>query len=212
MDWRSWHDGYLDPSSDLSQRLQVVQRRIREVLDAAPPGPIRFVSACAGQGGDVAGAATGHPRAADLVGALVEFDDGNCAVARAALARAGLGPSVRVVQGDAGVTDAYEPYTPADLVLLCGVFGNVSDADVRRTIEAVPSLCAPAATVIWTRHRKDPDLTLAIRSWFTGAGFAQTGFTSPGPGRFAVGSCRLTRPPRALEPGARLFTFLAPAP
>ena len=38
---------------------------------------------------------------------------------------------------------------PAD-VLLCGIFGNVSDRDIRRTVRAAPALCRAGATVIWT--------------------------------------------------------------
>lgn len=82
---------------------------------------------------------------------------------RARRAAQGVAARVEVRQGDAAQSDAYVGAVPADLVLLCGIFGNVSDADVRRTIEAAPQLCAPRAEVIWTRHRRDPDLTPSIR-------------------------------------------------
>ncbi len=36
----------------------------------------------------------------------------------------------------------------APLVLMAGVFGNITDDDVHRTIQALPPLCAPQATVI----------------------------------------------------------------
>jgi hypothetical protein len=42
---------------------------------------------------------------------------------------------------------------PADVLLLCGIFGNVSDGDIRRTVQAVPALCRAGATVIWARPR-----------------------------------------------------------
>lgn len=41
---------------------------------------------------------------------------------------------VVVVCGDASVTSAYVGAVPADLVLLCGIFGNISDADIRATV------------------------------------------------------------------------------
>jgi hypothetical protein len=52
-DWTRWHDDYDDPESHLSTRLRVVQRRLGGTLDAARPGALRLISACAGQGRDV---------------------------------------------------------------------------------------------------------------------------------------------------------------
>src|SRR2546429_389313 len=62
MDWSEWHRAYDEPGSNLSQRLRIVQARIREVLDAAPPGPITAVSICAGQGRDLLEVLAVHPR------------------------------------------------------------------------------------------------------------------------------------------------------
>jgi hypothetical protein len=50
-----------------------------------------LVSACAGQGGDVVGALDGHPRAADVTGRLVEWDEDNVIAAREALLASGCG-------------------------------------------------------------------------------------------------------------------------
>jgi hypothetical protein len=36
-----------------------------------------------------------------------------------------------VICTDAGVTDVYAGAVPADLLLVCGVFGNIGDADVQ---------------------------------------------------------------------------------
>jgi len=41
-------------------------------------------------------------------------------------------------------------------VLVCGVFGNTTDDDVRRTIGYYAQLCAHGGTVVWTRNRRDP--------------------------------------------------------
>jgi hypothetical protein len=35
------------------------------------------------------------------------------------------------------------------LVLVCGVFGNISAKDIEGTIARLPQLCADGATVIW---------------------------------------------------------------
>jgi hypothetical protein len=48
-------------------------------------------------------------------------------------------------------------FRPADLILLCGVFGNISQGDIANTINHLPQLSAEHATVIWTRHRHPPE-------------------------------------------------------
>src|SRR3954469_5738013 len=180
-DWQAWHGAYADPSSGLSQRLAAVQDAIRSSLRSQPAGPVRMLSMCAGQGHDVVGALADDPRRADVTGFLVELDPDNAALAADAIQQAGLtGLDVRVA--DAGRTDSYVDAVPADLLLVCGVFGNVPDRDVLATIDALPALSAERATVIWTRHRREPDLTPTIRRAFSMVGFQEQGFTSAGPG------------------------------
>ena len=205
-DWRAWHDPYDNPTSSLSKRLAIVQRYIKEDLDRRPPGPIRAVSMCAGQGRDLIGALAGHPRRADVTARLVELDAENADRARRDAAGAGL-DGVEVVTGDAAQTDAYLDAVPADLVLACGVFGNISDADIRRTVFALPQFCAPAATVIWTRHRNAPDVTPTVRSWFEEAGFTEIAFEAPEGIVQTVGVNRLAVAPQRLQRGERLFQF-----
>lgn len=205
-DWQRWHDPYRDPSSDLSRRLGIVQGRIRAWADAQPAGPLRILSVCAGQGHDVVGALGQHERRRDATGLLVELIPENVAAANAALSDAGLF-GLEAVVGDAGNTSTLAAGTPAGLILLCGVFGNVPDRDVERTVAALPMLCAEGATIVWTRHRRDPDLTPSIRDWFEKAGFEEVGFSSPGPNRFAVGEHRLVAPPGRFDPNQTLFTF-----
>ena len=79
-----------------------------------------------------------------------------------------------------------------DVVLVCGVFGNVCDDDIRGTVRAPPTLCVPGATVIWTRHRHPPDLTVDIRRWFGEAGYEEIGFVGSEEQFFGVGAHRLT--------------------
>jgi hypothetical protein len=141
-----------------------------------------------------------------VTGLLVELDPDNVAAANAALSDAGLF-GVRAVVGDAGRTSSYDEAVAADLVLVCGVFGNISDEDVRRTIDELPALCADGATVIWTRHRRQPDLTPSIRDWLGAAGYDELRFGSPGPDRYAVGVHRLVDPPQPFRPGVRMFAF-----
>jgi hypothetical protein len=206
-DWLEWHAPYDDPASPLSQRLALVQGHLRTALDRCPVGPVRIISMCAGQGRDVIGVLDGHPRRHDVRARLVEWDERNAAVASAAAARAGL-TGVEIVRADAGRTDAYRTAVPAEIVVACGVFGNISDDDIAATVAHLPSLCAAGATVIWTRHRRPPDLTPSIRGWFEQAGFAEDGFDAPGRLFIGVGAHRLVAAPRPFEPDRRLFEFV----
>ncbi len=70
--WIRWHTPYDDPGSSLSRRLAVVQRRLRDALDGAPPGPVRLISLCSGQGRDVIEVLADHPRRTDVTARLVE--------------------------------------------------------------------------------------------------------------------------------------------
>lgn len=204
-DWHAWHEAYDDRDSDLSRRLEVVRERIARILDAAPPGEIKVLSICAGQGRDLFGALEGHPRRGDVRALLVELDPRNAAAAREHAARLGLDGSA-VLVADASLTSQYQALAPADVVLCCGVFGNITARDIQRTIGHLAALCRPGGTVVWTRHREEPDLVPAVCDWFAEDGFTLE-FVTP-PGRIAVGVHRYTGQPRRLVPGARMFTFV----
>ncbi len=205
--WIRWHERYDDPSSSLSRRLAVVQRRLREALDNAPPGPVRLISMCAGQGRDVIGVLTRHRRQREVCARLVEIDHSLAQQAKQAAAHAGLA-SVEVVEGDASTTSAYAGAVPADVVLVCGVFGNVSASDIRATVHELRRLTADGATVIWTRHRRPPDLTPAIRGWFTESGFDEVAFDTEDDWAFGVGTNRLAARSLEFRPERRMFTFV----
>lgn len=191
----------------------MVQGHIRRALSERPPGPIRVVSLCAGQGLDLLGVLADHPRRYDVSGRMVELDPRNVAIALDGVAATGLS-TVEVVTGDAAVTDAYAGAVPADLVLCCGVFGNISHEDIAHTVATLPQLCAPEAVVVWTRHRGEPDATPQIRAWFAQAGFEERGFDSGSPEadgeRFGVGCHVLREAPRPLRTGVRMFSFVKP--
>jgi hypothetical protein len=201
-DWAAWHDDYDSPESELSRRLAIVQGRIRDALDAQPPGPVRILSMCAGQGRDLIGVLDGHPRRDDVRARLVELDPRNVAVAKET-APAG----VEVVAGDAALTAAYDGLVPVDIALVCGVFGNVSDDDIRHTVRQLPMLCRPGATVVWTRHVEPPDLTPAIRGWFAESGFEEVAFDTETGAWFGVGTHRFAGEPQPYRPDVRLFKF-----
>ena len=95
---------------------------------------------------------------------------------------------------------------PADLVLVCGVFGNITDADIERTVGYCTQLCAHGGTVVWTRGRWAPDLLPQICDWFADRGFEQLWVSDPAAG-FGVAAHRFAGTPVPLDPGVRLFTF-----
>ncbi|MEV1146984.1 class I SAM-dependent methyltransferase [Micromonospora sp. NPDC049799] len=205
-DWYAWHEDYDDPESALTRRLREVRRRVREALDHAPPGPLRAVSLCAGQGRDLVPVLAAHPRRDDVTARLVELDRRNAEIARTAVDAAGL-TGVEVVVGDAARTDLYADLAPADLVLVCGVFGNISDADIRTTVRHCAALCATGGTVLWTRHRNSPDLVPTIAEWYAEEGFTPVAVSTPADG-VGVGVHRFTGTPRPLQRGARMFAFV----
>jgi hypothetical protein len=205
-EWVEWHRQY-GSSGMLAGRLREVQTLIRAALTERPPGPVRVISMCAGDGRDLLGALADHPRRRDVRARLVELTPELVALGRREAERQGLA-GVKFVEGDASVERAYAGAVPADLVLVCGVFGNIRDEDVRGTVRHLPELCAPDATVIWTRGRFEPDLTPTIRTWFRESGFSEVSFvTIPGT-TASVGVNRLAIAPRRLRPRVRLFTFL----
>jgi hypothetical protein len=203
MDWVAWHTDY-ESDSPLRRRLEIVQRHIVTALDRIEHSPARVISMCAGEARDLRGALQQVARR-DLVGRLVELDPGLASLARAGLAGLGVA-GIEVVAGDAGEMGAYRGAAPADLVLECGVFGNISDADVERTVRASAALCAPGATLIWTRHRRPPDLTTAVRHWFEESGFTEIAFEPVPDSNGSVGVARYDGPLVALADGP-LFTF-----
>jgi hypothetical protein len=225
--WVRWHAPYDDPASGLSRRLSSVQSMVRAALDELPsdgthPGPIRIVSLCAGQGRDVIDVVATHPRGPEVSALLVELDPALVAFARdraaaAGVAAAGAGADsgaggmagrIRVVEGDAAQARLYAEDVPADIVLVCGVFGNISAADITRTIQAMRGFCAPGGHVVWTRHRRPPDLTVAIRADFAEAGFTELAFDAPERTMMTIGHHRLDGAPVPFDPDQVLFDFV----
>lgn len=108
----------------------------------------QLVSLCAGQGHDVVGVLEHHLRRDEVAAVLVEADPRNAELGRRRAAAAGLA-QVEVREADASRLESFADALPADVLLLCGIFGNVSEADIERTAAAAPALCAAGATVIF---------------------------------------------------------------
>jgi hypothetical protein len=233
--WERWHAAYDDPASPLSERLRLVQKMVRGTLDdmapngrgdMAPGGrgdgsagsggrepgePIRIISLCAGQGRDVIDVLATHPQAPEVEALLVELDPALAEFARRRAAEAGLGDRVRVEEGDASLCQWYARSVPADLVLVCGIFGNITGEDISATIRALPAFLRPGGTVVWTRHRRPPDATPGIRAEFAEAGFTEVAFDAPDGFILGTGRHRLDGDPGVFgpfDPERRLFDFV----
>lgn len=207
VDWVAWHSPYSDPNSALSRRLAIVQTQIRSRLLEAQEAPIQVISLCAGQGRDLLDVLESLPASRDINALLIENDARNVKVTSDRIRQLGLA-NVDIRCADAGNTDSYVGATPADLVILCGVFGNISDEDIFKTIAYLPHLCARDATVIWTRSRRAPDITPRLREAFESNGFRELAFIAPERDLFSVGVHRFSGRFAQLTAGEQLFTFL----
>ena len=205
-DWHVWHRAYDDPESWQARRLITVRERIRDALDAAPPGPVAVLALAAGEGRDLLPVLAEHPRRDEVTALLVELDPRNADAARAAARDLGL-PGVQVITGDAALTDHYLDVAPADLVLICGLFPHITDDDIRTVIEHAASFTKRGGTVVWTRHRREPDLVPRISAWFAARSFAEIWISDPAV-EFAVGAHRHLADPPPVVAGVKLFTFV----
>ncbi len=210
MDWQAWHRDYDDPGSPVSRRLGEVRSRLASALDAVPGRP-RLLNLCAGDARDTVPVLAALDRPVDAC--AVELDPSLAEAARRAASEAGVRLDVRT--GDAADPATYADQLPVDVLLLVGLFGNISDVDGETTIRAVASMLAPGGTVIWSRSdrfRSEPthdyaDPAAWLRDRFEAAGFETVEYLVPDEGHWRLGVSRLAVPSPAQLP-ERLFTFV----
>ena len=156
---------------------------------------MRLLSLCAGDGRDTIPVLAARPDL-EVDACLVELDPELADAARSAAADAGLDLEVRTA--DAGSFDAIRDRMMGDVLMLCGIFGNLSDADVAHCVDASRGLVRPGGTVIWTRGSRVPedpteqsgDPAEWVRGLFTAAGFEEVAFVAPTDASYRVGMCR----------------------
>ncbi len=205
-DYEQWHRFYDNPASGMSWRLRMVQQWLRSAFDQSA-GEVRVLSLCSGDGRDVIETLAGRPDADRVRVTLVEAHPDIAARARDTARAVGVAVDVRTA--DAGLTDTVADVTPVDLLLLVGIFGNINEADIEATIRTVPSLCAPGATVLWSRGRLRGDINDPIRGWFGDVGCSELDYATSDEteSRPALGLVRFDGTPQPLEPGRTIFTF-----
>lgn len=209
-DWHAWHQEYADPTSSLSRRLEEVRLQLAALLERGS-GTVRLLSLCSGDGRDAIPVVSGAERHVDVT--LVELDEELVRSATQDAAEVGLAVDVRAA--DAGAAATWSDVLPVDVLMLCGVFGNITDADVERTVAAARSMLAPGGVVIWTRgnrvpgdptrHKDDP--AERVRRLFLAAGFDEVAFVKPADASYRVGVDRLPEPSTEPLP-ERLFSFV----
>jgi hypothetical protein len=192
-DWVRWHGAYEDPESPLSRRLSIVVDFLGRALEASPRLAPVVLSLCAGEGRDVVDALACSDRVAAKA-VLVELDGALADRARARAAAAGL-RTVEVRRADAGRFSSFSDVAPVDVLLLCGVFGNMEHAEVRPLIGLVPRLVTSGGHVVWTRGASEPDRRGEVRAWFADAGMQEIDFVGA-PEPFGVGLNKTGRPRR----------------
>ena len=208
--WRVWSDWPQEVYQQQSyqQRLWIVQEHFAKCLDNVPCGPVRVLSLCAGDGRDVIGVLSSHPRRTDVTGWLVESSRQSIAIGACHAASAGLERTVNFLCGDATLYATYKDIAPADIVLVCGVWGHVA-ADQRALLVAgIASLCKSDGVVIWTRGL-GPNMNRLqeIQSHFAGLDWDKVRVSNTPDQRWAVATYRYSGPTHQLLKSGRLFRF-----
>ena len=182
-DWHAWYAEYDDPESSLSRRLAVVRSELAGVL-AARTAPVTLLSLCAGDGRDTLPVLAAADTQVSAV--LVELDPDLAETARREAAALGLDVDVRT--DDAGLVAAWLDVVPVDVLMMCGVLGNVSDDDARRIVTGAALMLQRGGTMIWTRSdRGSEDPSEWVRSLLLEAGWEERSFVRPDDASYRVG-------------------------
>ncbi len=212
-DWTEWHRHYSD--AGLTQRLQLTHDHLHQALAAAPgdaTGVVRLVSICAGEGRDVLPVLADQRSQRRVRALLLEQDQTVAAKARSNIAGLGL-EDVEVRLADAGALRTFAEIAPIDLLVMSGVFGNITLEDAQQTVAAIPGLLAAGGLILWTRSRSTdgPDRSAELQSSFLERGFAEVSCAITPDGSFRVGIHRLgpdAAPKRTWD--GRMFSFRGP--
>lgn len=213
-DWNEWHHVYDSPNAKFAQRLATTHALLAEILNDRPPGAITVIDVCAGQGRVTLPLVLTHPRGADIHAILIDADAQCCDEARAFAAEHALA-HVDVIHGDAGVSDTYVGCARGDIVIFSGVIRYLSRRDLKRTMRALPQLCTPAATVVWSQCGDRYISIAGVRRTLASAGFREVALrdhsgTAMRRASGFVGAACMTTNASPLVPGVRWFQFRAP--
>ncbi|MCU0542756.1 MAG: class I SAM-dependent methyltransferase family protein [Oscillatoriaceae cyanobacterium Prado104] len=207
-DWFEWHDLY-QTQDVLQQRLEIVQKYISDSLDAAPKGTIQVVSACSGDGRDLLGVLANHPRAKDVRARLVELNPQLAERGKQAIAQLGLADQIEFINGDATLTASFAGAVPADIAIVCGIFGNLPDEEVlQQLIRNLPYFLKTGGFALWTRgHRDGVNYSERVRQIFQENQFTEVDFQLTATGNMGVGRHRFEGQTLAAPIDEQFFVF-----
>jgi hypothetical protein len=209
-DWKQWHSLY-DESQPLKERLLAVRQHIAASIAGHSVDPVRILSACAGDGRDLIGALGATHERKRVCAHLIESDAELVARGEAAARQFRLEDEITFHCADATRSNTYRGVSPAHVIVLAGVFGNLHDMDTKRLIASLRSLCYPGASVVWTRNLREFDdgerTTLIIKECFLASGFEEASFSRTPSGMFAVATHVFRGSPEPLPRDVQLFVF-----
>jgi hypothetical protein len=207
-DWLEWHDLY-NTQPKLQQRLQIVREYISYSLNASPPGKIRIVSVCAGDGRDLLGTLAHHPRAKDVQARLIELNPHLVERGRATAQLLGLTKQIEYLHADATISSNYVGAVPADIVIVCGVFGNLAnEVELQRLLKNLSFLSKKGTFVIWTRgHSHGIPYSEIVRKYMRESEFEEVDFRLTATGDMGVGIHRYIGENATKPKQEQLFVF-----
>jgi hypothetical protein len=122
---------------------------------------------------------------------------------------AGIENQIEFIHGDATKSRTYQGIIPADLVLACGVFGNVRMRHISHLIFRLRSLCRSGSFLVWTRVLSRDGLreVETIRDLLQKAAFEQVCLEFSDVTNHFIGSHRYVGINQPLTKRKRLFKF-----
>ncbi|MNR04651.1 hypothetical protein D3C85_1206300 [compost metagenome] len=148
-----------------------------------------------------------YPNSDNIHSYLVEIDERLVQECKHTVSDRGL-QNVTVVKGDASLLRTYRDVIPADLILLCGIFGNIANEDILNTIESLAQLSKQGTRVVWTRNLRDPKVVPMIRHSFTANDFKEVDYRTTSDDSYAIGIYEFYGLSQRLKDDIQLFTFI----
>ena len=110
-------------------------------------------------------------------------------VEKATIESLGLAEQIEFINGDATISFNYVEAVPADIVIVCGIFGNLADeAELNRLLGNLSFLSKQGAFVIWTRgHFNGISYSETVRRLLRESGFEEVNFKLTATGDMGVG-------------------------
>ncbi|QNP28354.1 class I SAM-dependent methyltransferase family protein [Cylindrospermopsis curvispora] len=207
-DWFEWHNLY-NTEPRLQQRLEIVRNYIAYSLDNSPAGEIKIISVCAGDGRDLLGTLSKHLRRQDVHARLIEINPLLVNQGRENLESLGLTKQIEFINDDATNSANYKNAVPADIVIVCGVFGNLAnDTELNRLLKNLRFLSKKGGFVLWTRsHFQGIAHSETVRKYFSELGFKEINFQLTATGDMGVGIHQYLDDNLAIPEEETLFVF-----